>query len=330
MSELPGTSSQEKRMNSLLMLLAMPTEVQKQYYDRIKATFPDLTTHLVDHHSKVDPYIRNATMLMTYGPMMSDHVVRDAENLKWIQALGTGVDNIIDLPSLRPGVLITNIHGIHGAPVSEAVIMAMLALSRNLPRVLRNQDVQVWERLPARLLHEKTLGILGLGAIAEALALRCKALGMKTVGISSTRRDVPGFDLVFGLNDLIAAVNSLDFLVVLTPYSPATRHIVGEAVFAAMKPGSYFINVARGGVVDEDALIHALERGQIAGAALDVFSEEPLPQDHPLWKTKNVILTPHVAGLHDAYATHALPVVEENIRRFLAGDIANMINVVKR
>jgi D-2-hydroxyacid dehydrogenase (NADP+) len=317
-------------MTNLLMLLAMPTEIQMQYYARLRSSFPDLTINLVDHHSKVNPYIGSARILLTYGPMLSDHVVRDAINLKWIQALGTGVDNLIDLPSLRPGVLITNIHGIHGASVSEAAIMAMLALSRDFPRVLRNQDRHAWDRWPARLLNEKTLGILGVGAIAEALALRCKAMGMTVVGISSARREITGFDRVCGREELVAAVGSFDFFVVLTPYSPATRNLVDAAVFSAMKPGSYFINLARGGVVDEDALIEALERGQIAGAALDVFSQEPLPEDHPLWRMKNVIVTPHVAGFYDGYSNHALPVVEENIRRFLAGDTANMINVVRR
>jgi len=314
----------------LLMLLAMPSEIQMQYYARLRSSFPDLTINLVDHHSKVNPYIGSASILLTYAPMLNDHVVRDATSLKWIQALGTGVDNLIDLPSLRPGVLITNVHGIHGAPVSEAAIMAMLALSRDFPRVLRNQDRHAWERWPARLLNEKTLGILGVGAIAEALALRCKALGMTVVGISSVKREIPGFDRVCGREELVGAVGSLDFLVVLTPYSSATHNIVDATVFSAMKPGSYFINLARGGVVDEQALIQALERGQIAGAALDVFSQEPLPEGHPLWGMKNVIVTPHLAGFYDGYAAHALPVVEENIRRFLAGDTANMINVVRR
>jgi len=317
-------------MTSMLMLLAMPSEIQMQYYARLRSSFPDLSINLVDHHSKVTPYIGSASILLTYAPMLSDHVVRDGINLKWIQALGTGVDNLIDLPSLRPGVLITNIHGIHGAPVSEAAIMAMLALSRNFPRVLRNQDRRAWERWPARLLNEKTLGILGVGAIAEALALRCKALGMTVVGISSARREIPGFDRVCGREELAGAVCSFDFFVVLTPYSPATRNIVDAAVLSAMKPGSYFINLARGGVVDEDALLEALQRGQIGGAALDVFSQEPLPEGHPLWGMKNVIVTPHLAGFYDGYAADALPVVEENIRRFLAGDTANMINVVRR
>jgi D-2-hydroxyacid dehydrogenase (NADP+) len=317
-------------MTSLLILLAMPPEIVAQYDSRLRAAFPQLTIHPVDHHSKVGPYIANADILMTFAPMITDQVLRDAANLKWIQALGTGVDNLIDLPSLRSDVIVTNVQGIHGAPMSEAAIMAMLALSRNFPRVVRNQDRRLWERWPARLLDGKKLGIVGVGVIAEALAPKCKALGMTVVGISSVKRTVAGFDRMCGRDEFTSAVRDLDYLVALTPYSAATHHIVDGAVFSAMKPSSYFINLARGGVVDEEALIRALENGQIAGAALDVFNDEPLPEDHPFWTMKNVIVTPHLGGFYDGYAEQALPVVEENIRKFLAGDTKNMINVLKR
>jgi phosphoglycerate dehydrogenase-like enzyme len=206
----------------------------------------------------------------------------------------------------------------------------MLALGRDFPRTVRNQDRHLWERWPARLLDGKKLGILGIGAIAEALAPKCKAFGMTVVGISSVKRTVAGFDRVYGRDELLAAVRDLDYLVALTPYSRATHHVVDASIFSAMKPSSYFINLARGGVVDEGALINALESGQIAGAALDVFNDEPLPQDHPFWSMKNVIVTAHLGGFYDGYADRALPVVEENIRRFLAGDVMNMINVIRR
>ena len=317
-------------MPSLLILLTMPPEVSAHYVARLGEAFPGLTVNLVDHHSKVGPYIRDADILMTFGPMLTDKVIEEAVNLKWIQALGTGVDNLADLPSLGKHVIITNITGIHGAAMSEAAIMAMLALQRNFPRVIRNQDRHLWERWPARLLDGKKLGIFGIGLIAEALAPRCKAMGMAVSGITSVKRQVAGFDCVYGRDELIPAVRDLDFLVVLTPLSPATRKIVSAAVFAAMKPTGYLINLARGAVVDDQALIHALEHGQIAGAALDVFSQEPLPEDHPYWSMKNVIVMPHLGGFFDEYADRALPVVEENLRRFLAGDAMNMINVVRR
>jgi len=317
-------------MTSLLMLLAMPVEVSKQYFARLRATFPELTIDLVDHHSKVGPYIRNADILVTFAPMLTDEVLRQAENLKWVQALGTGVDNLVDLPSLRRGVIVTNIKGIHGAAVSEATIMAMLGLSRDLPRAIRNQDHQLWERKPASLLEGKCVGVLGIGMIAKALAPRCKALGMTVVGITSSERTVAGFDRMYTREQLISAVRELDYLVVLIPYSSATRGIVDAALLSAMKPTSYLVNLARGEVVDEQALIAALESGRIAGAALDVFKQEPLPEGHPFWSMKNVIVTPHLGGFFDGYADRALPVVEENIRRFLAGDTAKMTNIVMR
>jgi phosphoglycerate dehydrogenase-like enzyme len=122
----------------------------------------------------------------------------------------------------------------------------------------------------------------------------------------------------------------LDYLVILTPHSPETHNIVNTAVFSSMKPTAYLINLARGGVVDEDALIGALRENQIAGAALDVFREEPLPEDHPFWSMKNVIVTPHLAGFNDRYASQALPLVEENVQKFLAGEVDHMVNVVRR
>ena len=317
-------------MTSVLILLTLPDKVIAQYRDGLLARFPDLTIDAVNHHSKVAPYIGAAEVLITFGPMMAEHVLEAAPNLKWIQALGSGTDGIADRPSLRRDVVVTNIHGIHAPPVSEAAIMGMLALSRDLPRVLHNQDRRVWRRWPLRLLDGKTAGIFGLGVIAEGLAPRLKALGMRVVGISSTRRSVAGFDEVRGRDDLIEAVRDLDYLVLLTPYTPETRHIVGATVFAAMKPTSYLINLARGGVVDEEALIAALREGRIAGAALDVFAKEPLPEDHPFWSMENVIITPHLGGFYDEYPLRALPVIEHNMRCFLAGDSRGMMNVIPR
>jgi D-2-hydroxyacid dehydrogenase (NADP+) len=317
-------------MTNLLILLTLPEKVRMQYYEHLKASFPQVNIHMVDHHSKVDPHIGSADVLVTFGPMMSEHVLEKASNLKWIQALGTGVDGIVDRPSLRKETIVTNLHGIHGAPVSEAALMSMLALSRDLPRTLRNQAKHTWERFPARLLKDKTVGIFGIGVIAEELAPKCKAFGMTVVGISSARRTLPGFDRIYARDELEQAVRELDYLVLLTPYSAQTRGIVGARIFSSMKPTSYLVNLARGGVVDEAALIQALESKQIAGAALDVFAQEPLPDEHPFWNMEQVIITTHQGGFCDVYVDYALPVIEENLRKFLAGDTGNMINLVKR
>jgi D-2-hydroxyacid dehydrogenase (NADP+) len=318
-------------MTNLLILLSLPEPVRNQYRERLQAAFPPLKIDVVDHRSKVGPYIGEADALITFTPMMSDEVVRAAPRLRWIQTLGTGVDNLVDLPSLGKNVVVTNIHGIHGAPVSEAALAAMLALARGLPRTVRAQDRNEWLRWPPpQLLARKTVGIFGIGVIAETLAPKCKAFGMTVIGISSAKRPVAGFDRVHGRDELIEVVGELDFLVLLTPLTPETRGIIGVRVLAAMKPTSYLINVARGGVVDEVALLEALRQERIAGAALDVFAEEPLPAGHPFWSQKNVLVTPHLGGFCDVYVDLAFPTLETNMRCFLKGDIESMVHVVKR
>jgi D-2-hydroxyacid dehydrogenase (NADP+) len=315
-------------MTNLLILLTLTPELNLQYRDRLKAKFPQLNAEVVDHHSKVGPYIAAADVLLTFAPRLTDDVLKAAASLKWVQALGTGVDNLIDSPSLRKDVIVTNVHGIHGPPVSEAALGSMLALARDLPRAVRAQDSGEWARFPAQLLHNKTVGIFGIGAIAEELAPKCKAFGMRTVGISSAPREVAGFDRMHRSHELADVVGEFDFFVLLTPLTEKTRNSIDAKVLAAMKPKCFLVNLARGGVVDEKALIDALKTKRLAGAALDVFNEEPLPVDHPFWAMQNVIITTHQGGFCDVYIDYALPTVETNMRRFLAGDIGGMINVV--
>ena len=316
-------------MTNVLILLTLPEDIRIQYRDRLRAAFPGVTVNVVDHYSRVDPYIGDADVLITFGPMLVDRVFAEARRLKWVQALGTGVDNLIDLPSLRKDVIVTNLHGIHGAPVSEAAIASMLLLSRRMHHSVRAQDKRQWGRWPATLLHDKTVGIFGVGAIAEALAPRCKAFGMKVVGISSSVREVAGFDEMRLRDPLADAVRDLDYLVLLTPLTPATRGIVDANVLAAMKPTSHLVNLARGGVVDETALAETLQQRGIAGAAIDVFLQEPLPPEHPFWDLDNTFLTPHLGGFCDVYVDHAMPVIETNMRAFLAGDVGRMVKVVR-
>ena len=315
-------------MVNILVLLTLPEPIRSQYRDRLRKRFPEVAIDLVDHHSKVGPYIATTDALVTFAPMLSAHVLASATRLKWVQALGTGVDNLIDQPALREDVIVANVRGIHGAPVAEAALAGMLALARGLPRALRAQNERQWQRFPAQLLHDKTVGVFGVGQIAEALAPKCKVLGMRVVGVTSAPRQVPGFDLMHRREKLAEVVGDFDFLVLLTPLSAATRNSINAGIFAAMKPTSYLINLARGGVVDEPALIAALASNRIAGAALDVFNQEPLPADHPFWSMPNVIITAHQGGFCDVYIDYALPTVETNMERFLRGDFNGMINVV--
>jgi phosphoglycerate dehydrogenase-like enzyme len=214
--------------------------------------------------------------------------------------------------------------------MSEAALMMMLALARDFRRTLRQQEQRHWERFFPKLLFGKTVGILGVGLIAEDLAPRCKALGMNVVGISRTARALPGFDRMVARDELERIAAELDFLVLLIPYDKETRHIVGARVLAAMKPDSYLINLARGGVVDEDALVVALKERRIAAAALDAYEQEPLPPDSPLWGLPNAIVSPHMTGTWDGYAEACFKQFAHNYDCFVAGQPERMLNLEKR
>ena len=318
-------------MPRLLILLTFPPEVTDQYRSRLSRTFPEIEIEVAATADKAIAALADADMLITFGQMIKNLKLdfAAARNLKWVQALGTGLDGITDQPALQPGVTVTSLHGVHGAPVSEAALASMLALSRDLPGFVRAQDEHQWKRWPAKLLQGKTVGILGIGVIAEALAPKCKALGMTVVGITSSPRKVAGFDRVHPVGELLPVLAGVDHFVLLTPYSPATHQMIDAKVFAAMKPTAYLVNLARGGVVDEDALIEALRSKKIAGAALDVFNQEPLPPDNPLWTFPNVIITTHQGGFCDTYPDLAMPILEHNMRCFLNGDLKGMMNVAR-
>jgi phosphoglycerate dehydrogenase-like enzyme len=316
-------------MPKMLMLLTLPEDVRAQYGAALAPKFPELDIHTADHHSRVAPHIMEADILLTFAPMMVDAVLAQAPNLRWIHALGTGVDGITMLPSLRDDVVLTSTRGIHGVPMTEMAFMLMLALCRELPRSLRAQADGRWERWPARLLENKTVGIVGVGLIAEVLAPRLKVFGMEVIGVSRSGRAVPGIDRMVRREDLARVAGEIDFLIALVPYEDDTRNLIGAEVLRAMKPTAYLVNIARGGVVDEDALLEALRQGGIAGAAIDTFVDEPLPPDHPFWRLDNVIVTPHLGGFNDAYVGQALPQLETNLRFFLDGTPEKMINVVE-
>ena len=270
-------------------------------------------------------------MLVTIGPQLgaeAGELYRRATALRWVQSFGTGTDNIKGHPDLRPDVVVSNVHGVHGPQLSEAAFAAMLSFARHLPATYRQQAAHQWQRLPCFVLEGKSVVIFGLGAIASALAPRCRAFGMRVIGVSSSVREIPDFDQVMAIEDLGQAAALADFLVLLTPYSPRTHHIIDAMIFARMREGAYLINLARGGVVDEAALLAALDQGQIAGAALDVFEREPLPGDSPFWDHPKVLVTPHGAGFHVGYPEQATKVVSDNLRRYLEGGVGALVNVV--
>jgi phosphoglycerate dehydrogenase-like enzyme len=243
--------------------------------------------------------------------------------------MATGVDYIVSLPSLKKEVLVTSTRGIHASQMSEMAFLLMLALNRNFPQIVRNQDQKVWERWPTKLLNRKKVGILGIGVIGEEIARKSKAFGMTVYGIDIVKRRVDAVDHFYEPEELVKVLQEVDYFIIVAPLTPQTQGMIGEKELSSMRPTAFLINIGRGEIVDEEALIRALDSRRIAGAALDVFCQEPLPKDHPFWKMKNVIITPHVGGASDIYVEQVLSIFEENLWRFLGGERHTLINLIE-
>jgi phosphoglycerate dehydrogenase-like enzyme len=300
----------------------------EEYKKALSSKFPEVVIHAASKEAEVGKFIEQTDILMTIR--ISDDLIKKASNLKWVHAMTTGVDYLVNLPSLKKEVILTSTRGIHGPQVSEMAFLLMLALNRNFPEVVRNQDKGVWERWQGRLLWKKKVGILGVGVIGEEIARKAKAFGMEVFGIDIIKRKLDCIDAFYGPEDIVKVAKEVDYLVIVAPNTPETEKIVDSKVFSAMKPTAFLLNLGRGELVDEEALIRVLKSGKIAGAGLDTYLQEPLPQGHPFWGMKNVIVSPHVAGMSDIYVEQALTIFEENLRRFIKGEKRNLINLMER
>jgi D-2-hydroxyacid dehydrogenase (NADP+) len=309
------------------MKLLILDQLAKKYQKALRPKFPEVFIHAAKKEEEIGDFVEKMQILLTFR--ISDDLIKRASKLEWIQSMATGVDYIINLPSLRKEVLVTSTRGIHGPQMSEIAFLLMLALNRNLPQVVRNQDLRIWERWPTKLLYEKKVGILGIGVIGEEIARKSKAFGMTVYGIDIVKRMVDAVDYFYEPNELVKVLREVDYFIIVAPLTPQTQGMIGTRELSSMKPTAFLINIGRGEIIDEEALIQALNSGKIAGAALDVFRQEPLPKDHPFWRMKNVIVTPHVGGMSDVYVDQVLSIFEENLRRFLRGERHSLINLVE-
>jgi D-2-hydroxyacid dehydrogenase (NADP+) len=311
-----------------VLYIGAPEADAPDFQRRARADFPHLALFATNDRAIALEHAGDATAIIGHHFQFDDQLLTRAPNLLWIQSLTTGTDAILKLGALRPDIIVTSTRGMHGPQMSELVFLHMLALTRDFPRMQRNQAAGLWERWPQSLLWGKSMVIVGVGAIAEALAPRCKAFGMRVYGVSNSSRVPPGFDAVYARQDLLEAVARADFLVLLVPFSAQTENMIDSRTIAALKPSAYLINAARGGVLDEQALLEALRERRIAGAGLDVFRRQPLPPDDPLWRTPRIVITPLVGGMSDIYMEQAYPIVRTNLQCFLAGRFDAMLHVV--
>ncbi len=255
-----------------------------------------------------------------FAPMPPRNGWADAGQLRLIQMFGAGVDQLLPSADLPDRVEVAGVRGVFAAEVAEHAIGMMVALSRKLPQLLELQANKVFDQRSTDALHGKTVMLLGLGEIGRRIARVARALDMSVVGVSKRGRPVDGIDDVVAVADLPSALARADHLIVALPHTAETAGLIGPAEIAALPAGAFIINVARGGIVDEGALLEGLTSGHLAGAASDVFDEEPLPSSSPLWQAPNLIITPHLAGYGRDYTGRCIGVLLDNVRRLERGE----------
>jgi len=259
-----------------------------------------------------------------YRPQ-SDGLPRRAPRLRWIQFSSSGVGKFVEEMGLaHTPIVVTNAAGVHATPLAEFVLFAMLYFAKQLPRVLAYQRGHHWEPFAVRNICGSTLGLVGLGAVGREIARLGRAIGMRVVAIRRSSGflsgDVPGVEAVYSPDRLRDLLAESDYVTLILPHTRQTAGLLGKTELAAMKPGAVLINIARGAIVDEAALIEVLRSGHLGGAALDVFAKEPLAAESPLWDMPNVLITPHTISTAEDENELVVDLFCDNLRRFLAGE----------
>ena len=273
--------------------------------------------------------VLGATEVLLSNQVLPDDIVARAGALRWLQLTSAGVDSLANHEVVRaPSVMVTTASGIHAAAISEYVVGAMISFAKNFTKSLRAQDERAWQPYWPQELEDATVGIIGLGAIGGRTAEVCRAMRMRVLAMRrSCQRRMSGeeageaaVDEMFPPADLHALLAESDYVVLALPLTDESAGLIGEAELAAMKPNAVIVNIARGRVIDQDALVRALRNGGIAGAALDVTTPEPLPSDHELWGLSNVMITPHISGGTPRYMERAIDLFCDNLRRYVEGE----------
>ena len=255
-----------------------------------------------------------------------------APRLRWVQATSAGIGPLLVRSGLiHSSITFTTASGVHAVPLAEFVLMAMLWFAKGGRRMIQDQAAHHWERTCVRQLRGATVGLIGLGSIAAEVARTCRAVGLRVV---ATRRTPGGrgadgpVDMLVPLSQLSTLLRAADVLVLAVPQTPETAGLIGKAELELLPPGAILINIARGAVVDEEAMIDALRSGRLSGAALDVFAREPLPESSPLWDMPNVLISPHSASTVDIENARLTDLFCDNLERYLRG--APLRNVFDR
>lgn len=313
------------------MKLLVTIDLKEKYMEMIRDAFPEiLTVKALDPARQVEEIIDTDFLVTGFKPDLE--LFKKGERLQVIQTWSAGVDKYMEEEVLQHlkarGIKLISMSGIHGDPIAEHVMGLIINYSRRLYDFYEAQKERKWLRLDVGQLAGKTMVIVGTGSIGREIARRAKAFRMRTIGV---KRNIEGkidyIDELYSNAQLEIALKQGDYIVIALPLTEETRGFIGRKEFAVMKETAFFVNIARGEVVDEGALIEALKEGRIVGAALDVFTEEPLSPDSPFYDLENVYITPHISAAHPDYNLKAVRLFIENLKSYLENrEIKNLVD----
>ncbi|MFS0786042.1 NAD(P)-dependent oxidoreductase [Shouchella sp. 1P09AA] len=294
---------------------------------KLRETYQDTSFSFFSSIEEVDSF-KDMTVLVTFGEDVTSTILKQAPQLKWIHVLSAGVERLPFEQIEEMGIIVTNSRGIHAIPMSEHAVWMMLDYVKQAKTYQKAQVEREWARkIKPTELTDLTVVLLGTGAIASKIAERAGIFGMKRIGVNTDGRSVDHFDHVYPMKEWEKALRQADFLINVLPATSSTEGILNQNAFNTLKSGAVLINLGRGNAVIEKDLVNALESEDLEHAYLDVFQEEPLPEESPLWNHEAITITPHISASTSFYMHRALKIFEENLSLYIEGK-ENYVNEV--
>ncbi|MFD1031359.1 D-2-hydroxyacid dehydrogenase [Metaplanococcus flavidus] len=309
-----------------ILFTFVPKEEMQQ---QIITEFPDADFHFFYKDKSKLP---TADILVTYGEDLDEEAIAQAQNLKWIMVFSAGVEKMPHEAIAARGITVSNVRGIHKTPMGESVLGHLLALKRSLPDIYKNQQNHKWERqFRSTELRGSTALILGPGAIGAEVGRLLQAFGVITIGCNRSGNQAEYMNEMISFDGLLAKLPEADMVISILPSTSDTKYLLGLEHFQAMKQDAIFMNFGRGDLVKEEVLIEAMQNKMISYAVLDVFVQEPLPEEHVFWSLDNIVISPHVSGKSEKYLERAMEIFLPNLKKWLSGENepTNLVNMEK-
>ncbi len=309
-----------------ILFTFVPREDQQQ---RIEDAFPEVEFYFLNRDKT---RLSSANIIVTYGEDLTAEDIKSAEKVKWIMVASAGIEKLPHKAIEEREIIVSNVKGIHKTPMAESVLAHLLALKRTLPEIYQNQQKHLWnKKMSSSELNGTTALILGPGAIGSEIGRLLQAFGVITIGCNRSGNQALNMDKMISLDEILDKLPQADYVISVLPSTQETQQLLGKEHFKAMKQTAIFMNFGRGDLFAETVLLEALQQKEIAFAVLDVFEQEPLPEDHPYWSMDRVVVSPHISSKSGKYVDRALDIFIPNLKEWLANQSVptNLVDMEK-